>query len=153
MSMRFAFAFAALLASITAAQAQHSNAVIGHTPAPTPSVASQFTGRAATDAQQAMDINQGTANLYTSPDGRAPADPNIPATPGAQRLIGGTLSTSDPVIHYPYGRYDSTLGTVNPNSAANPYLAPTLAPPLTPAGSPPARAFGDVNRPAFAPHR
>lgn len=149
--MRFAFAtmLASLVVSLGTAQAQQSNAVIGHTP--TPSVASQATGRAAADANQAMDTAQGTTNLYASPDGRAPADPNLPAAKNNQRLITGTVTNNDPVIHYPYGRYGSSLGTIDPNSAANPYLMPSLAP--APAGSPPVRPFGNINRPAFAPHR
>lgn len=121
--MRLRLATALLLASAAAAQAQL------HTPntgAGTP--ASQMAGRAAANANQVRDAAaNGMASLYASPDDTKSQQPS-----DAQRIIRGQVNgtAGDPALHYPYGRYGATLGNVNPNSLANPFLRPT---PGTPA--------------------
>jgi len=116
------------------------------------SAASQMAGRAAANANEVRDAAaNGINSLYTSPDAAAPKQPS-----SAQRIIRGqvTGTSGDPVINYPYGRYQPTLGNVNPNSLANPFVTPpgrgtpsaALPTPFT--SNPP--AFGTSRGPAFS---
>lgn len=102
---------ALLLASAVTASAQRGTA------------ASQMAARAAANASQALDTASGTPGVYALPPDASP--PAASPDPGApQRIIRGHLTgtPSDPYLHYPYGRYQPTLGNVNPNSLANPFL-------------------------------
>ena len=106
------------------------------------SAASQMAGRAAANANEVRDAAaNGINSLYTSPDAAAPKQPS-----SAQRIIRGqvTGTSGDPVINYPYGRYQPTLGNVDPNSLANPFVrgAPGMASQPSP--------FRD-NSPGFSP--
>jgi hypothetical protein len=131
--MRLNLATALLLASVTAAQAQlqtpnQSQNTGGSTPA------SQMAGRAAANANQVRDAAaNGMASLYTSPESDQPS--------ATQRVIRGPANSqlngtpSDPVLHYPYGRYGASLGNVNPNSLANPFTRGAPAPFATTSGT------------------
>jgi len=141
---------ALFLASLATASAQP---VSGHQAQSTDgSAASQMAGRAAANANEVRDAAaNGINSLYTSPDDVAPKQPS-----SAQRIIRGqvTGTSGDPVINYPYGRYQPTLGNVNPNSLGNPFAAPLArgAPSVAPPApfTPNPVAIGASRAPAFS---
>jgi len=146
--MRLRLTTALLLASVTAAQAQHLSQQQGQDTGSTP--ASEMAARAKAGPNQVLDAaSGGMASLYASPDDNSPAQPS-----GTQRLIRGPANgpmngqvngtPTDPVLHYPFGRYQPTLGNVDPNSLANPFVrgAPGMASQPSP--------FRD-NSPGFSP--
>ena len=141
--MRLCLTTALLLASLLAAQAQQRSTSTGGTPA------SQMAARANANANQARDTAVGAA-ISLSPD-------DTPAQPSdGQRIIRGSVNgtPADPVLHYPYGRYQPTLGNVDPNSLANPFTraqpSPVTSPVISPVISPVAPSLR-TNVPAFSP--
>ena len=150
---------ALLLASVTAAQAQHLSQHQAQPQNSATTPASQMAARASANASQGLDAaSGGMAGLYASPDDTSSDQPS-----DAQRIIRGSVNgkPGDPVLHYPYGRYQPTLGNVDPNSLGNTLANPlargapgTVSPPLqtnVPAFSPGfSRPFGTGAGPAFS---
>ena len=154
--MQLRLTTALLLASVTAAQAQHLSQHQAQPQNSATTPASQMAARASANASQGLDAaSGGMASLYASPDDTSPTLPS-----GPQRLIRGPANgqvngtPNDPVLHYPYGRYQPTLGNVDPNSLANPFVrgAPGTASPPSPfRGNSPgfSPTFGTAGVPAF----
>jgi len=126
-SMRPLLATAVFLASIAAAHAQRAS----QTPA------AAMAARANQTSSQALDAANGTQGLYIPPSDTAP-DSGTP-----QPILRGPANSqapgADPVLRYPYGRYQPTLGNVDPNSLANPFLKTAPPPTPPPAFRPPPR--------------
>ena len=144
--MRLRLTTALLLASVTAAQAQHLSQQQGQDTGSTPASEMAARAKASAGPDQVLDAaSGGMASLYASPDDTSPTLPS-----GPQRLIRGPANgqvngtPNDPVLHYPFGRYQPTLGNVDPNSLANPFVrgAPGMASQPSP--------FRD-NSPGFSP--
>jgi len=121
--MRLPLVPALLIASVIAAQAQIRAPNTGSTPA------SQMAARANANASQALDTAaRAAASLPPDDTSSQPSD--------SQRIIRGQVSgkLTDPLLHYPYGRYGATLGNVDPSSLANPFTrnAPGTVNPQSP---------------------
>jgi hypothetical protein len=147
--MQLRLTTALLLASVTAAQAQHLPQHQAPSKGTTPASQMADRARANTNPNQVLDAASGGMASLVSPDDASPAPPS-----GTQRLIRGEVNGTprDPVLHYPYGRYQPTLGNVDPNSLGN-SLANPLANPVTrsaPVTTLPPPAF-KANAPAFSP--
>jgi hypothetical protein len=140
--MRLCLTTALLLASVTVAQAQlHTPNAGGSTPA------SQMAARAQANANP---VGDAAANGLA---GISPDDASADQPSSTQRIIRGQVkgTSSDPVLHYPYGRYGASLGNVDPNSLANSLANPLVNPLVNPGANPLVRgAPGTVPAPPFA---
>lgn len=123
-----------LLASALAAQAQ--------LPVPNSTPASQMAARANANASQARDAAAGAVT------GLSPDDTPSQSS-DSQRIIRGQVNgtSSDPLLHYPYGRYGATLGNVDPSSLANPFTRNAPAAMVTSTPQSPFATPGGTQRP------